>query len=719
MKLGRFAIVLLFTSTLLAQANPNASQQAPPSEKPKPAVPGSPIAPPPKVTEEAARPTVKKEEPLSELPYTPSLDLTGMDQTADACTDFYQYVCGGWIAKNPIPPDQASWSVYGKLAQDNEQFLWGILEDAARPVGDRNPTQQKIGDYFAACMDEAGIEKLGAAPLRLVLDEIASLKSTRDLASFLAKEHLRASGNELLFGFGSQQDFADATQVIASAAAGGLGLPDRDYYTKTDAKSKDIRSKYVDHVARMLELIGESKTEAVRDAKAVMEVETALAKASLTRVEQRDPYKLFHKMTPAELKKLAPSFDWTRYLADYDLGRVATVNVTEPAFFKAMDAEIRTVKLPDWKAYLRWHAVNTRAPYLSSAFVTEDFNFYRKTLRGVTEQPPRWKRCVRLVDRDLGEALGQEFVRRTFTPDTKEKTVEMTRRIERAMENEIRALDWMTDATKTRAAEKLHAIANKVGYPERWRDYSTVEIKRGDFFGDVTSATTFESRRQLAKIGKPVDRGEWGMTPPTVNAYYNPQMNDINFPAGVLQPPLYDPKMDDAPNYGNTGSTIGHELTHAFDDEGRQFDAKGDLKDWWTAEDAKKFEERVNCVRDQYAQYTIVDDIKINSKLTSGEDVADLGGTLLAYVAWKEAAAGAGLESRDGFTPDQRFFIGFAQWACNSQRPENLRVNAITNPHSPGKYRVNGIVANLPEFQKAFSCEESKPMVRAKPCRVW
>ena len=719
MKKGRFAIVLLFTSTLLAQANPNAPQQAPPAEKPKPAVPGSQVAPPPKVTEEAAKPAVKKEEPLSELPYMPSLDLSAMDRSADACTDFYQYVCGGWIAKNPIPPDQASWSVYGKLAQDNEQFLWGILEDAARPAGDRNPTQQKIGDYFAACMDEAGIEKLGAAPLRPVLDEIASLKSTRDLASFLAKEHLRASGNELLFGFGSQQDFADATQVIASAAAGGLGLPDRDYYTKTDEKSKEIRSKYLDHVARMLELIGESKAEAVRDAKAVMEVETALAKASLTRVEQRDPYKLFHKMTPAQLKALAPSFNWTRYLADYDLGKVATVNVTEPAFFKAMDAEIRTVKLPDWKAYLRWHAVNTRAPYLSSAFVTEDFNFYRKTLRGVTEQPPRWKRCVRLVDRDLGEALGQEFVRRTFTPDTKEKTVDMTRRIERAMENEIKALDWMTDATKTRAAEKLHAIANKVGYPERWRDYSTVEIKRGDFFGDVTSATTFESRRQLAKIGKPVDRGEWGMTPPTVNAYYNPQMNDINFPAGVLQPPLYDPKLDDAPNYGNTGSTIGHELTHAFDDEGRQFDAKGDLKDWWTPEDAKKFEERVNCVRDQYAQYTIVDDIKINSKLTSGEDVADLGGTLLAYIAWKEATAGAGLESRDGFTPDQRFFIGFAQWACNSQRPENLRVNAITNPHSPGKYRVNGIVANLPEFQKAFSCEESKPMGRPQPCRVW
>jgi putative endopeptidase len=718
MKHGLLAIGFLFTATLFAQADPKAAQQTTSPEKPKPAVPGSQVAPPPKLTEETA-PVVRKEEPLSELPYTPSLDLAAMDPSADACTDFYQYVCGGWVSKNPIPGDQASWSVYGKLAQENEQFLWGILEDAAKPSEDRSPARQKVGDYFAACMDESGIEKLGATPLRPVLDEIAALKSTRDLAAYLAKEHLRASGNEFLFGFGSQQDFADATQVIASAAAGGLGLPDRDYYTKTDAKSKEIRSKYRDHVARMLELTGEPKAEAARHAKTVMEIETALAKASLTRVEQRDPYKLFHKMTPAQLKALAPSFDWARYLADYDLADVTTVNVTEPAFFKQVNSEIRRVKLSDWKAYLRWHAVNARADYLSSPFVTEDFNFYRKTLRGVTEQPPRWKRCVRLVDRDLGEALGQEFVRRTFTADTKEKTVDMTRRIETAMENEIKTLDWMTDATKARALEKLHAIANKVGYPDRWRDYSTVEVRRADFFGNVANATTFESRRQLAKIGKPVDRGEWGMTPPTVNAYYNPQMNDINFPAGVLQPPLYDPKLDDAPNYGNTGSTIGHELTHAFDDEGRQFDAQGNLKDWWTAEDAKAFEERVNCIRDQYAQYTIVDDIKINSKLTSGEDVADLGGTLLAYIAWKDATAGAKLESKDGFTPDQRFFIGFAQWACNNQRPENLRVRAITDPHSPGKYRVNGIVANLPEFQKAFSCAETKPMVRAKPCRIW
>jgi endothelin-converting enzyme/putative endopeptidase len=662
---------------------------------------------------------VAEERPLTQLPYTPSLDVSAMDKTADPCVDFYQYACGGWVAKNPIPPDQASWSVYGKLTEENGQFLWGILEEAARPEAGRTAIQQKIGDYFAACMDEPRIESLGAKPLRPLLGEIAGLRTKAELARFLAAEHPRSYGSGWLFGFGADQDYGDATQVIAFASAGGLGLPDRDYYTKTDAKSKEIRGKYLRHVTRMLRLSGEPIRRARQDARTVMRIETALARASLTRVEKRDPYNLYHKMTPAQLAALTPSFDWKRYLSDNGLAEVATLNVTEPEFFKAVDREIRAIPLGPWKAYLRWHAVHSRAAYLSSRFVKEDFDFFRKTLRGVAELPPRWKRCVSYVDRDLGEALGQEFVRRTFSADTKEKTVEMTRRIEKAMEGEIESLDWMTGATKQRALEKLHAIANKVGYPDRWRDYSSLAVERADFFGNVTRGATFESNRQLAKIGKPVDRGEWGMTPPTVNAYYNPQMNDINFPAGVLQPPLYDPKLDDAPNYGNTGSTIGHELTHAFDDEGRQFDAQGNLKDWWTPEDAKAFEERVQCVRDQYAQYTVVDDIKINSKLTSGEDVADLGGTLLAYIAWKDAVAGQVLEPRDGFSPDQRFFIGFAQWACENQRPENLRVSAITNPHSPGKYRINGIVADLPQFQQAFACKAGQPMVREKACRVW
>ncbi|HSP35537.1 MAG TPA: M13 family metallopeptidase [Thermoanaerobaculia bacterium] len=694
---------VLISSTLFAQSNPNPAQQARPAEP------------------DAA--TGVKEVPLVALPYTPSLDVPSMDKSAEPCNDFYQFTCGGWVAQNPIPPDQAAWSVYGKLEEENMRYLWGILQEDAKLTANRNTVQQKIGDYFGACMDTNAIERLGSKPLQPLLKDIAALKSKSDLAAFLASEHQKNYSSGWLFGFGSDQDFGDATQVIAFAHAGGLGLPDRDYYTKDDAHSTDLRAKYVAHVTKMLELIGETKAEAAKDAKTVMKVETDLAKPALTRVEQRDPYNLYHKMSPAELEKISPSFRWSTYFADSGVPNLASVNVTEPKFFKALDQEIRDLPLSQWKAYLRWHAVHARAPYLSSKFVTEDFNFYRKTLHGVTAQPPRWKQCVRYVDRDLGEALGQEFVARTFTADTKARTVDMTMHIEKAMESQIKGLDWMTDATKQKALEKLHAIANKVGYPERWRDYSSVDVRPSDFYGNALRATVFESRRDLAKIGKPVDRGEWGMTPPTVNAYYNPQMNDINFPAGVLQPPLFDPKEDDAPNYGNTGSTIGHELTHGFDDEGRQFDAHGNLKDWWTPADAKAFEERVQCVRDQYAQYTIVDDIKINSKLTSGEDVADLGGTLLAYLAWKDADPNGETltpeQQGEGFTPDQRFFIGFAQWACENQRPENLRANAITNPHSPGKYRINGIVSNIPEFQKAFKCGDKAPMVREKACKVW
>jgi endothelin-converting enzyme/putative endopeptidase len=659
------------------------------------------------------------EKPLKQLPYTPSLDVPSMDKGADPCVDFYQFSCGGWMKNNPIPADQARWSVYGKTTNENAQFLWGILDEVAKTDGIRTARQAQLGDYFAACMNEAEIEKQGAKPLKPVLDDIATIEDSKKLMEFLAAQHARTYSSGYVFGFGSDQDFGDATQVIAEIGAGGLGLPDRDYYTKTDAKSQEIRDKYLAHVGKMFELIGEPKAQAKKDAQSVMELETALAKASLTRVERRDPYKIYHKLKLAELQKLTPSFDWSAYFAKRGLPGVETINVTQPKFLEEVEKQIANTPLSQWKAYLRWHAAHDLAPYLSSKFVKEDFDFYRKTLRGVTAQPPRWKQCVRWVDRDLGESLGQEFVSRTFTPETKQKTIEMTVLIEKAMENEIKSLDWMTSETKTRALEKLHAIVNKVGYPDRWRDYSGLEVKRDDFFGNAIRATAFESKRDLNKIGKPVDRGEWGMTPPTVNAYYSPQMNDINFPAGVLQPPLYDPKLDDAPNYGNTGSTIGHELTHAFDDEGRQFDAKGNLKDWWTAEDAKAFEERADCVRDQYAQYVVVDDIKINSKLTAGEDIADIGGTLLAYIAWKEATADDNLQPIGGFTPDQRFFVGLAQWACSNDRPENLRANAITDPHSPPRYRINGVVTNLPQFRKAFNCGDKAPMVKEKECKIW
>jgi endothelin-converting enzyme/putative endopeptidase len=660
-----------------------------------------------------------EDKPITALPYTPSLDLPSMDKSADPCVDFYQYTCGGWMKNNPIPADQANWSVYGKLTQDNQRFLWGILDDLAKKTAGRTPSQQKIGDYFSSCMDEAAIEKLGAAPLKPQLEEIAALKTPRDLAAFLAREHMANVTDGLFFNFGSDQDFADSSQVIAFAQAGGLGLPDRDYYTKEDAKSEEIRQKYVVHIQNILRLLGDSPDLAKNEAQTIMRIETALAKASLTRVEQRDPHNLFHKMDRKALQGLTPALDWNTYLQGVGLAGVDTFNVTQPKFYKELNSQLGDNGLANLKVYLRWHIASANAPYLSSKFVREDFDFYSHTLRGVEQMPPRWKRCVRLVDRELGEALGQEFVSRAFSLETKKSTVNMTKEIEQAMEDDIKQLTWMGPETKKQALEKLHAVVNKVGYPDKWRDYSSVEIRRDDFLGNVHRATFFESKRELEKIGKPLDRGEWGMTPPTVNAYYNPQMNDINFPAGVLQPPLYDPKLDDAPNYGNTGGTIGHELTHGFDDEGRQFDAKGNLRDWWTKEDAENFEKRAQCVVDQYAAYIIVDDIKINSKLTEGEDVADLGGLILAYAAWEQATKNQHLEPRDGFTPDQRFFVGYAQWACENERPENLRANAITNPHSPGKYRVNGLVINMPEFQKAFGCKAGQPMVRENRCRVW
>ncbi len=642
-----------------------------------------------------------------------------MDRSAAPCTDFFRYACGGWIKKNPIPPDQSHWDVYSKLEDDNQHFLWGILEQASKPTATRSPIEAEIGDFFHACMDEAAVEKLGAAPLKQGLDEIAALKSVRDLPAFLARRHAELSNGNMLFGFGSNQDFADSTRVIAFANAGGLGLPDRDYYVKTDAKSQEIRQKYLEHVAKMLVLLGETSASAKAHAATVMSIETALAKASLTRVDKRDPYKLFHKLTPGQLQALTPSFRWEPYFAAAQTMDTAVINVTEPAFFKELQLQLKVRTLADWKIYLRWHLVDTAAPYLSAAFVQANFDFFRKYLRGVKEMQPRWKRCVQLVDRDLGEALGQVFVQKTFGAATKQRAVAMTKEIEATMESEIKQLPWMGEATKTKALDKLHGMLNKIGYPEKWRDYSSVKISGDDFFGSVEHASAFEFRRQLAKIGKPVDHDEWQMTPPTINAYYDAQMNDINFPAGVLQPPLFDPKLDDAPNYGNTGATIGHELTHGFDDEGRQFDAKGNLKDWWTKEDATEFEKRAKCVSDQYSQYTVVDDIKINGKLTLGEDVADLGGTFLAYVAWKNATKGQDLKSMEGFTPDQRFFIGMAQWACGDERPESKRANAITNPHSPLEYRINGVVSNMPEFEKAFSCKIGDPMVRETPCKVW
>ncbi len=619
---------------------------------------------------------------------------------------------------NPIPSDQTSWSVYGKLYEDNLNYLRGILEEAST-AKNRDAVTQKIGDYYASCMNETEIEKLGASPMKPDLSAIQDLKSTKDLAVLIAT--LQLKGDSVLFRAGPTQDPDNSDEVIVNVSQGGLGLPDRDYYLTDDAKSKETRERYLLHVQMLFELMGDPPDTAKNNAAVVMRMETSLAKASLTRVERRDPYKEKHKMSVPDLYKIAPDFDWNAYFAAGGVPKFQILNVGWPDFFKDVDAQLKSESLQDWKTYLRFHVANSRSPYLSAAFVNEDFDFYRKYLRGAKEIQPRWKRCVRNIDRDLGEALGQAYVRKTFSPELKAATVDMTRRIEDAMALRIQQLDWMSPETKQQALAKLHAIRNKIGYPDVWRDYSSVKIVPNDFYGNNLRATEFETHRELNKVGKPVDRGEWGMTPPTVNAYFDPQMNDINFPAGVLQPPLYDAKLDDAPNYGNTGSTIGHELTHGFDDEGRQFDAKGNLKDWWTKEDADQFVKHADCVVDQYAQYIVVDDIHINSKLTEGEDVADLGGTILAYIAWKDATKDMTLKDRDGLTPDQRFFVGLAQWACENNRPENERVNAITDPHSPGKYRINGVVVNMPEFGAAFSCKAGQPMVKPpdKVCHVW
>ncbi len=651
----------------------------------------------------------------------PALDVSAMDKTIDPCVDFYTYSCGGWIKRNPIPPDQSSWSTYGKLEDENRAQLRTILEEAAKAYGTRDAVTLKIGDYYASCMDEAAIEKLGTKPLLPVLDRIAALKSKRDLAEYVATNEFPPSlyGGGALFTFRSNQDFKDSTQVIAEADQGGLGLPDRDHYLKHDPKSEELRKAYVAHVAKMFELVGDRPPDAAAEAATVMRIETALAKGQMTRVERRDPPKLYHKMSVEELQKLAPAFGWNTYFRKTGVGSLVSLNIVTPDYFHVMSEEIEKESLADWKTYLRWHAAHDAASDLSSAFVKEDFSFYGKTLRGRDQLPPRWKRCTNDVDNDLGEALGQAYVAKYFSPEAKQAALKMVREIEAAMQSEIQALPWMGTATKEQALTKLHAIANKIGYPDTWRDYSALEIVRGDEIGNAERASWFEFHRWLAKIGKPVDRKEWDMTPPTVNADYDPQKNDISFPAGVLQPPLFSALSDAAPNYGDTGATMGHELTHAFDDEGSQFDAQGNLRTWWTDADRKEFEQRAQCVVDQYSGYTIIDDIKINGKLTNGEDLADLGGTLLAYLAWKEDTKNQELEPLDGLTPEQRFFVAYGQSWCSNERDEDMRLRATVDPHSPEKYRANGVVSNLKEFREAFHCKPGQPMVRENACRVW
>jgi putative endopeptidase len=654
------------------------------------------------------------------LPYIPSLDVSAMDKSVDPCVDLYHYSCGGWQKKNPIPADQTSWSVYAKLYQDNLLFLRGILEQAGSSASQRDAVTQKIGDFYGSCMDETIVDKRGIAAIQPQLDAIAHLDSVRDMAPLVARLSL-PFGRTILFAAGSTQDPENSELEIADLDQGGLGLPDRDYYTKEDAKSKETRERYLQHVQKVFELLGDDSQAAKQNAETIMRIETALAKASWTRVERRDPYKLKNKMKLAELSQLAPNFDWQTYYREMQYPKFEIVNVDAPAFYKQVNSELTGEPLEKWKVYLRFHVADQYSPFLSASFVQENFEFYRKYLRGAKEMQPRWRRCVQYTDYNLGEALGQAYVRRVFSPELKASTLDMVTRIEAAMGERIRGLEWMSPETKQQALAKLAGIRNKIGYPDKWRDYSSVKIVHDDLAGNIQRAAQFEQHRNINKIGQPVDHGEWDISPPTVDAYYNPQMNDINFPAGVLQPPLYDAKMDDAPNYGDTGGTIGHELTHGFDDQGSQFDAKGNLKNWWSKGDREKFDARTKCVADQYSKYVMVDDVHINGELTLGENVADLGGEILAFMAWKDATKDKSLQPIDGLTPEQRFFVGFAQWDCANMRDEDLRVRVVTDPHSPPQYRINGVVVNMPEFSHAFSCKAGQPMVSPpeKVCKVW
>jgi putative endopeptidase len=644
------------------------------------------------------------------------LDVAAMLPAVNPCEDFYRYACGGWMAAHPIPPDRPAWSRFSELSDRNRAILHTILEADAAPPPHQTEDQRKLGDFYSTCMDEAAANRQGIAPLQPQLDRIAALASAAQLPGLVAQ--LRAEGVGALFSLRSGQDFKDATSVIAGVDDGGFALPDRDLYLKNDAKTEEQRKQYREHVKRMFVLLGEPEARAEADTAAILEIETSLARASLDRVSRRDPDKTYHRVDRQQLAALTPSFSWDAFLTAIEAPPATAFNVSNPEFLRAVDAMLQPTPIDSWRAYLRWELVHSSAQWLSKPFVDEDFAFFGNKLGGARQLLPRWQRCVDATDRAMGEALGREFVAATFDPESKRRTLAMVGELESAMARDIAALPWMGAETKQRAADKLRAIANKIGYPEVWRDYSRLRVVRGDLTGNVERANAFELMRRLNKIGKPVDRLDWTMTPPTVNANYSPSMNDINFPAGILQPPFYDPKRDDAFNYGGIGAVIGHEMTHGFDDSGSKFDGHGNLANWWQPADLSEFQQRTTCIADEYSGFA-AGGSHLNGRLTLGENTADNGGVRIAYLAYEASQEGKPHRTLDGLNPEQRFFLGYAQVWCSNVSPESERLQVLTNSHSPGRYRTDGVVVNMPEFQQAYHCPAGSPMAPANRCTVW
>ncbi|HXZ43152.1 MAG TPA: M13 family metallopeptidase [Terriglobales bacterium] len=647
-----------------------------------------------------------------------SIDI--IDKSLDPCTDFYQYACGNWLKTAEIPADQPRWGAFSELSESNLAIERGILEKASVETPSRNAIDQKIGDYYGSCMDEKAANEKGLDPLKPELERIAAVKDREALIDAIARVHM--IGPNPLFNFYSSPDLHNADQVIAFIDQGGLTLPDRDFYLKDDAKNWGLRQTLVEYATEVFTLSGQSQQQAADSAWTVLRIETALAKASMDRTSRRDPKNRDHKMSRSAAEELAPNFYLDRYFSDVGAPSFAELNVVNPDFFKQVNSVVESESLDSLKTYVSWQMLNAAAPWLSQPFVDANFKM-RQAQTGQKEIQARWKRCINATDRALGEALGQRYVELTFGAEGKQRMLKIVDALEKSLDDDIQTLPWMTADTKKQAKLKLEAIRNKIGYPEQWRDYTKLTVVRGDLLGNFFRANEFESKRDINKIGKPLDRKEWGMTPPTVNAYYNGSYNEIVFPAGILQPPFFDKKMDDAVNFGGIGIVIGHELTHGFDDQGRKYDPEGNLRDWWTEQDGKEFEKRVSCIADEYSGFTAVDDLKLNGRLTLGENTADNGGARISYNALEHVIAedktGKAAKPIDGFTPEQRFFLGFARVWCEKQRPEFARMRVTTDPHSPGKYRIDGVIENMPEFQKAWGCKAGQPMVAANACRVW